>query len=566
MEANFFRFLAGELAASLTGQRFEKIHGPADGVLVFTLHGQGSTSHLIFRPAKTAGLLFLSPDRPVNPPQPPGLVMWLRKRLTGRRVLSARADWPNLRLALALSPRDIPAAGQWLVFDLRGGPSGDLRDGLALAEDFPAPPEPIWPPLERILDQSGHEPEVWRAHPQITPPQRRHLAQLAAIDPTQAEQLLARLQSGAASTFYLPPAFVRPEAETSPTPASPTLARLSLTPLPLSWEPLAGGEGIPGAERFASASQAATAFGQRTLFPHIARAEDRETVDQAVQARKRLSRQQALLDQDEARHNRLAALATAAEALQIALSGLKATPQQPSMLLEHPEHGPTLVPLDPRLTPAENMAHLFRQAAKGRRGLAHVQRRRAELAVGAGPEMLPARTGNAADKPTDKPADRPAPTAPVVLPKRYQGLAVALFRTSDGFLLLRGKSSQANHDLLSKAAGPFDLWFHVAGGPSAHLILKRDFPDQQVPEASLTEAAVLCALKSYRKDDAKADVLCALVRDVRKVKGTAIGSVAVDHVERTLRVALDPSLETRLAVLPIASPQPPRPAPTRSRK
>ncbi|MDO9633045.1 MAG: hypothetical protein Q7I92_14190, partial [Humidesulfovibrio sp.] len=75
-----------------------------------------------------------------------------------------------------------------------------------------------------------------------------------------------------------------------------------------------------------------------------------------------------------------------------------------------------------------------------------------------------------------------------------------------------------------------------------------DFPDQEVPEASLLEAAGLCALKSYRKDDAKAEVLCALVRDVRKVKGAAIGSVAVDHIQATLLVALDPTLETRLAL------------------
>lgn len=38
------------------------------------------------------------------------------------------------------------------------------------------------------------------------------------------------------------------------------------------------------------------------------------------------------------------------------------------------------------------------------------------------------------------------------------------------------------------------------------------------------------------------------VRDVRKVKGAAIGSVAVDQVERTLVVTLDPTLEERLAV------------------
>jgi len=513
VEANFFRFLAGELSTALMGQRFEKIHGPADGVLVFTLHGQGRTSHLIFRPAKSAGLLFLSPERPANPPAPPMQVMWLRKRLTGRRVLDARVDWPNLRLALALSPRDVPAAGHWAVFD--------LREGFLLAEDFPAPLEPSWPSLERILDDA----EVWREHAQITPPLRKRLAALATGNPAQAARLLQRLQKGASDAFHLPPAPLRPE-----TPPAP----------PLAWD-----EGIPGAESYASAAEAATAFGQRTLFPQLSRAEDAESLDEAAKLRKRVKRQQSLLDQDEARHGKLASLSHAAEALQIALSGLKTTPQQTSIVLEHPEHGPVEVPLDPCLSPVENMTLLFRQAAKGRRGLAHVERRRAELAAGKGPELHPAR--RASGKPPAS-STTGKPPAPVVVPKRYQGLAVALFRTSDGFLVLRGKSSQANHDMLSKAAGPFDLWFHVSGGPSAHVILKRDFPDQQVPQASLNEAAGLCALKSFRKDDAKAEVLCALVRDVRKVKGAAIGSVAVDHVQCTLLVALDPGLEARLAL------------------
>ncbi|MDP3427561.1 MAG: NFACT RNA binding domain-containing protein, partial [Humidesulfovibrio sp.] len=382
----------------------------------------------------------------------------------------ARVDWPNLRLALALSPRDVPAAGHWAVFDLRAG--------LTLEDDFPVPLEPSWPSLERILD----DPEVWRGHPQLTPPLRKRLSVLAAqsdASPAQAARLLARLQAGASDSFHLPPAPLRPDSPPAP---------------PLAWD-----EGLPGAERFASASEAATAFGQRTLFPQLSRAEDAGSLDEAATLRKRVARQQALLDQDEARHNSLARLSSAAEALQIALSGLKTTPQHPGIMLDHPEHGPVEVPLDPRLSPVENMTQLFRQAAKGRRGLAHVQRRRGELAAGTGLELHPARTSGG--KPQ---ADRPAPA---VLPKRYQGLAVALFRTTDGFLVLRGKSSQANHDMLSKAAGPFDLWFHVAGGPSAHVILKRDYPDQQVPRASLDEAAGLCALKSFRKDDAKAEVL-----------------------------------------------------------
>jgi len=501
MEANFFRFLADELSVLLAGKRIEKVYGPAEGVTVLTLHGNGRKLHLIFRPAKTAGLLFVSDQRPANPFTAPARVMWLRKRLTGRRLLDARSDWPNLRLAFALSPREAPAAGRWLVFD--------LRNELALAEDFPAPQEPAWPSLARIQDEA----EVWREHPQITPPLRKHLSALTQADPAQAAHLLERLASGVCDGFF------------TPGDAPPHV-----------WT-----DGDPRAARYASALEAARIHGERVLFSQLARSEEAEALDHAAQARKRLQRQLALLDKDEKRHAALAALAWPAEALQVALSGLKTTGRQDSIGLEHPVHGMLEVPLDPRLSPVENMARLFQQAAKGRRGLEHVARRREQLLSGVGPELLPARA-------QAQVAPRPlAPPAPLLLPKRYQGLAVACFRTTDGFLVLRGKSSQANHDMLSRAAGPHDYWLHAAGGPSAHVILRRDYPDQPVPEQSLLEAAGLCALKSWRKDDAKAEVLLARVKDVRKVKGAALGSVAVDQVERTLLVALDPGLETRLA-------------------
>jgi hypothetical protein len=58
---------------------------------------------------------------------------------------------------------------------------------------------------------------------------------------------------------------------------------------------------------------------------------------------------------------------------------------------------------------------------------------------------------------------------------------------------------------------------------------------------------MLCGIKSYRKDDGKADVMYALVKDVRKVKGFAHGQVAVDKKLGTLRVDLDPSIESALA-------------------
>lgn len=507
MEANFFRFLAGEMATLLATMRVEKVHGPAEGVTALTLYGPARKLQLLFRPAKSAGLLFVSDKRPANPFTAPARVMWLRKRLTGRRLLEARIDWPNLRLGFALSPRDIPQAGNWLVFDLRAE--------LILAEDFPPAQEPAWPPLSRILDDA----EVWREHPQATPPLRRRLCALAKADPPRAQRLLGRLAAGLCDGFF------------THGDAPPLVWKESPPPPPLA------------TTEYVSALEAARAHGERVLFSQLAEHEEAEAQDHAAQARKRLKRQLALLDKDEKRHAALAALALPAEALQISLSGLMKHAQGLSrVVLEHPVHGPLEIPLDPRLGPVENMARLFQQAARGRRGLEHVTRRRELLLAGQGPELLPAR---------ERRQELAAPTraeAPLLLPKRYQGLAVACFRTSDGFLVLRGKSSQANHDLLSKAASPHDYWLHAAGGPSAHVILRRDYPDQPVPEQSLLEAAGLCALKSWRKDDAKAEVMLALVKAVRKVKGAAIGSVAVDEVERMLLVGLDPGLEERLAV------------------
>ena len=188
------------------------------------------------------------------------------------------------------------------------------------------------------------------------------------------------------------------------------------------------------------------------------------------------------------------------------------------------------------------MEKYFRLAAKAQRGFPHIERRRFELRR----ELEDLEAGRT-DFSTPEAKRAPAADGPPPLPKRYKGLAVSLFRSSDGFAIIRGKNKQANHDILSKAASPFDYWFHVADGPSSHIILKRDHPGQDVPETTLNEAAILCGLKSFRKDDGKADVMYALVKDVRKVKGFAPGQVMVDRKLGTLRVELDPALEKKLA-------------------
>ncbi|MGE4192425.1 MAG: NFACT RNA binding domain-containing protein [Pseudodesulfovibrio sp.] len=504
MEANFFRFLCAGLAPALTGRRIDKVFGPAPGVWVLDIQNPGHPLHLIFRPARPAGHLFLSNTKPVNPQTAPAMAMWFRKRLRNRKILGAVADWPSLRLALHLSPRTDPDGKTFLLFDCRGG--------MSLEDELPAGfgDAPDWPALEDVLG----DPDIWREYPHISPPLRQALA---ALPEDQAHALYFNVATGSSETFHL-------------------ARQGDGWAAPLAWP------ATRDAETFESALEAATAYGERDLFPMLEMEEDKGQTLQLKRLRKKVKRNLARLDEEEGRLSALLDEQVRAEALQAELYRFKDAEGLESVDVAHPEHGPMTVPLNPHLSPTENMERYFKLASKAQRGFPHVARRRAEL-LG---QLARIDEGSLTPQPAPgKAAD--GSEGPAALPKRFRGLAVSLFRTTDGFTVIRGKNKKANHDILSKAASPFDYWFHVEDGPSSHVILKRDHPGQAVPERSLVQAAVLCGLKSYRKDDGKADVMYALVKDVRKVKGFNLGQVAVDRKEGTLRVDLDPGLETSLA-------------------
>lgn len=505
MEANFFRFLAVELAPILTGRRIDKVFAPAPGIWTLKIQNTGEPLHLLYRPAKSAGHLFLSTTKPANPADAPAMAMWFRKRLKGRKIIHVLADWPSLCLALSLSPRTEIDAGAHLVMNCRDG----MELVNELPDDFGRGPE--WPALEDILT----EPDIWRDYPHISPPLRQALQSLPE---NEAHRLYLAVATGSASIFYLPK------------------AKDGWLP-PQAWAP--DGE----TEQFNSALAAANAHGERTLFPLLETEEDKPQKTLLKRAKKKVRRNLRRLGEEETRLKELAAEQTKAEALQAELYRFKDRENLEEITVTHPRHGEMTVPLNPHLTPTENMKKYFKLAAKAQRGFPHIARRRQELLK----ELKRIEDGTFEIHPAMVQRDTPLQDGPPALPKRFRGLAVSLFRSSDGFTLIRGKNKQANHDILSKAASPFDYWFHVADGPSSHVILKRDHPGQEVPETTLTEAAILCGLKSYRSEDRRVDVMYALVKDVRKVKGYNIGQVAVDKRLGTLRVDLDPDLEKRLS-------------------
>lgn len=502
MESNFFRCLARELAPSLEGRRVEKIFNPAPGVWTFKVRARGGGSFVLTRAGARGGILFLTAEKPANPSQPTARCMWMRKRVSDRVLGRCVVDWPGRALAFELPTG---GEGRWLVLSAVDEPK--VLDGL--------PPgfgdEPEWPDAGRVLE----DPEAWRDYPQLTPPLRRLLG---AYPEGRAEAVLDAVSRGGCIRFFL----YRGKGE----------------PKLLAWrlpETMRQGQEETS---FDSAVEAADEAGRTTLFPYLQELAEADGRAALAREAKRLRGALKSIDRDRDRLTRMAALAEDAEALRGVLyaHGKEDKPRHVDVIAA--DGGTRRIDLDPRLTVAGNMEKLFKRAAKGRRGLAFIKGRERDLRA----MLAEVEQGRMPEDGARRIKARQGEDAP--MPKEIKG--VGLFRTSDGFVVLRGKNAAGNR-AARVAASPFDLWFHARGGPGSHVVLRRDYPDQEVPRRSLDEAAALAGLRSFATKLGRAEVMCALVKHVHSVKGRGPGTVTVDQEYAALDVPLDPALEDRLA-------------------
>ena len=508
MESVFFRRLAVELGAALDGARVEKVYLPVPQGYVFTLSTAGGKRYLHFHHGRGGGALFLSPSKADAPKRPDAWAMWLRKRLSGVRLRRLPWDWPGRRALFGVEGPE----GGLLALDMRHGPAlepgpapcpaRDSTGGLAAAD---------WPGLGRICS----DPDVWREYPHLSPLLRRTLTLLPG---EKAEELLQHAREDILDTAYV---YHRTGAP----------AKVTLWPLPAA---LAAGLEL---RTFDSAGEAARFAGESFFYKAVQEnsgSPDQEDAGEAARTNRILRR----LDQEAVRLREEALpLRERAEALKARLHSFALGEKRETVVVEEGE-GETVLSLDPSRTVVENMEQLFHQAARAKRGLAVLVRRRSEV-LGRGRD--PAGKGKAV---TEEAGSGAAATGRRS-PDFWRG--IGRFLSGDGFVILRGKNNAANHRLLTKIASPFDLWFHAQDGPGAHCILKRDHPGMEAPEASIAEAAMLAGLKSWLAPSGKGDIVCALAGDVRAVKGAALGKVRVDKIFRTLRVDFDPEIEARLA-------------------
>lgn len=119
------------------------------------------------------------------------------------------------------------------------------------------------------------------------------------------------------------------------------------------------------------------------------------------------------------------------------------------------------------------------------------------------------------------------------------------FRSSDGFDIFVGRNNKQNDQLTLKFAAKSDIWLHTQLVHGAHVILCTD--GKEPPDRTVTEAAILAAYYSKGRDSAQVKVDYCPARFVKKPGGARPGMVIYTNYQ-TAFVDPDAALADTLRV------------------
>jgi len=103
------------------------------------------------------------------------------------------------------------------------------------------------------------------------------------------------------------------------------------------------------------------------------------------------------------------------------------------------------------------------------------------------------------------------------------------FTEGDGFVILVGRNSQQNHELITERAAANDLWLHARNIPGSHVIIKDD--GRPIPDDVIQRAARLAAYYSKNRGEESVEVDITQRRYVRPIKGAGPGMVTYRNEE-----------------------------------
>lgn len=115
--------------------------------------------------------------------------------------------------------------------------------------------------------------------------------------------------------------------------------------------------------------------------------------------------------------------------------------------------------------------------------------------------------------------------------------------SSDGFTILVGKNNYQNDYLTLKLAEKQDMWFHTKNIPGSHVVVLSE--GREIPDTTLTQAAVLAATNSKAAASKQVPVDYTLIKYVKKPAGAKPGMV-IYKTNQTAFVDPDETITERL--------------------
>jgi predicted ribosome quality control (RQC) complex YloA/Tae2 family protein len=108
-------------------------------------------------------------------------------------------------------------------------------------------------------------------------------------------------------------------------------------------------------------------------------------------------------------------------------------------------------------------------------------------------------------------------------------MTTSLNQTFMGFDIHVGKNKQENWDIIDQS-NKDDVWFHVAGGPSSHIILKSNGRKiKDIPKKVITRCACLCKAHSSSKSTPRCEIIYTQIENVTKTNH--VGEVTTQNTK-----------------------------------
>ncbi len=578
LDGAFLSFVAAELSV-LVGARVDKVQQPEKDELDITFRQKGGGAKLLLSASAAHPRVHLTVQSKENPMTAPMFCMLLRKHLGGARLSAVRQPGLERQLYLDFDCRDDfgDEVQKTLSVEIMGrhsnlifiGPDGTIIDAVKhidftmSAKRQVLPGLPYTPPpaqdkvdllldtpadaLRRVLAQRGLlEKALLKAVQGLSPLVCRELCEEVAHDASADGQALDEAGRG-----RLLAVFTALAERLRSHRGEPTLLTDVQTgrPLEFSFLPIAQYGDRATAQRLDTFSTLLdTFYTERDRVLRVSqRAHDMlQVVEHAVQRiNRKLERQRAELAASEDRE----ALKQRGDLVSANLYRLQKG--MPSCTLEdfYHDNAPIEIALDVRLTPAQNAQKYYKeyhkaaaaerflteQIAAGEGELRYLETVLDEIARAGGEselaEIRDELVGSGYLRRRGQKREKTREHAPLH------------FLSDDGFEILVGRNNKQNDRLTLKIAAKTDMWFHTKNIPGAHVIVLAD--GREVPERTLTQAAVLAATHSKAKDSAQVPVDYAPVRRVKKPAGAKPGMVIYEGYN-TAYVKPDEALAARL--------------------